>query len=201
MNLPNKLTIARIVLAGIIIVLLCLPLYDLGIEFPQGPTLWDITLRWDYLIADLLFIIASLTDFFDGRIARKRGLVTNTGKMLDAIADKVLVNSVLIILASKGEINAFIPVVIVVRDIVVNAIKMEAASKGKVVAAIGSGKIKTATLMIGIILIFINNLPFEIWSINIAEFFLYFATVMSIISAVQYYNINKKLIIDDDNKK
>ncbi len=201
MNLPNKLTIARIVLAGIIIVLLCLPLYDLGIEFPQGPTFWDITLRWDYIIADILFIVASLTDFFDGRIARKRGLVTNTGKMLDAIADKVLVNSVLIILASKGEINAFIPVVIVVRDIVVNAIKMEAASKGKVVAAIGSGKIKTASLMIGIILVFINNLPFEIWNINIAEFFLYFATVMSIISAVQYYNINKKLIIDDDNKK
>ena len=201
MNLPNKLTIARIVLAGIIIVLLCLPLYDLGIEFPKGPTLWDITLRWDYIIADILFIVASLTDFFDGRIARKRGLVTNTGKMLDAIADKVLVNSVLIILASKGEINAFIPVVIVVRDIVVNAIKMEAASKGKVVAAIGSGKIKTASLMIGIILVFINNLPFEIWNINIAEFFLYFATVMSIISAVQYYNINKKLIIDDDNKK
>ena len=78
---------------------------------------------------------------------------------------------------------------------------MEAASKGKVVAAIGSGKIKTAALMVGVILVFFGNLPFEINSWNVAEFFLYFATIMSIISAVQYYNINKKLIIDDDNKK
>ena len=110
----------------------------------DGPIIKGIALRWDYIIAGILFIIASFTDFLDGYIARKRGLVTNTGKMLDAIADKVLVNSVLIILASKGEINVIIPVIIVIRDIIVNAIKMEAASKGKVVAAIGSGKIKTA---------------------------------------------------------
>ena len=120
--------------------------------------------------------------------------------MLDAIADKVLVNSVLILLAAEDSINPIIPVVIVVRDIIVNAIKMEAASKGKVVAAIGSGKIKTATLMIGIILIFFGNMPFELIPLNVAEFFLYFATVMSIVSMIQYYNLNKKLIIDDKSK-
>lgn len=198
MNLPNKLTVTRLILSVIIIILLCVPFYSFGIDFlTDGPEIKGVTLRWDFIISGVLFIIASLTDFFDGYIARKRGLVTNTGKMLDAIADKVLVNSVLIILASKGEINAAIPVIIVVRDIIVNAIKMEAASKGKVVAAIGSGKIKTATLMIGIVLIFFGNLPFELIPLNIAEFFLYFATVMSIISMIQYYNINKKLIIDD----
>ena len=185
MNLPNKLTVTRIVLSFLIIILLCLPLYNLGIEFPKGPEFGGIILKWEYIISGILFIIASLTDFLDGHIARKRGLVTNTGKMLDAIADKVLVNSVLIILASKGEINAIIPVVIVVRDIIVNAIKMEAASKGKVVAAIGSGKIKTASLMIGTILIFFGNLPFELVQLNVAEFLLYFATVMSIVSMIQ----------------
>ena len=196
MNLPNKLTVTRLILSILIIILLCTPFYDLGIEFPKGPEIGGITLKVEYMIAGALFIIASITDFLDGHIARKRGLVTNTGKMLDAIADKVLVNSVLIILASKGEINAIIPVVIVVRDIIVNAIKMEAASKGKVVAAIGSGKIKTASLMIGVVLVFFGNMPFELLHLNVAEFFLYFATVMSIVSMIQYYNINKKLIID-----
>ncbi len=201
MNLPNRLTVTRLVLSVIIVIILCVPFYNLGIDFLQdGPELFGVSLRWDFLIAGVLFIIASLTDFFDGYIARKRGLVTNTGKMLDAIADKVLVNSVLIILAAKNEINAIIPVIIVVRDIIVNAIKMEAAGRGKVVAAIGSGKIKTATLMIGVVLIFFGNLPFELIPLNVAEFFLYFATVMSIVSMIQYYNINKKLIIDDNSK-
>ena len=201
MNLPNKLTITRLVLSVIIIIILCVPFYSMGIDFLQdGPTIGTVQLRWDYIIAGVLFIIASLTDFFDGYIARKKGLVTNTGKMLDAIADKVLVNSVLIILASKNEINAIIPVIIVVRDIIVNAIKMEAAGRGKVVAAIGSGKIKTASLMIGVILVFAGNLPFELIPLNVAEFFLYFATVMSIVSMIQYYNINKKLIIDENSK-
>ena len=201
MNLPNKLTITRLILSVIIVIILCVPFYSFGIDFLQdGPQIKGVSLRWDYIIAGILFIIASLTDFFDGYIARKKGLVTNTGKMLDAIADKVLVNSVLIILAAKNEINAIIPVIIVVRDIIVNAIKMEAAGRGKVVAAIGSGKIKTATLMIGVILIFAGNLPFELIPLNVAEFFLYFATVMSIVSMIQYYNINKKLIIDENSK-
>ena len=201
MNLPNKLTITRLILSVIIIIILCVPFYSLGIDFLQdGPLIGGVQLRWDYIIAGVLFIIASLTDFFDGYIERKRGLVTNTGKMLDAIADKVLVNSVLIILAAKNEIGAIIPVIIVVRDIIVNAIKMEAAGRGKVVAAIGSGKIKTASLMIGVILIFAGNLPFELIQLNVAEFFLYFATVMSIVSMIQYYNINKKLIIEENSK-
>jgi CDP-diacylglycerol--glycerol-3-phosphate 3-phosphatidyltransferase len=184
----------------VIIILLCVPFADLGINFPEGLKFDNITLDWKYIICGIIFIIASLTDFLDGHIARKRGLVTNTGKMLDAIADKVLVNSVLIILAAEGRIESIIPVVIVVRDIIVNAIKMEAASKGKVVAAIGSGKIKTATLMIGIVLVFFGNMPFELIPLNVDKFFLYFATVMSIVSMVQYYNLNKKLIIDDKSK-
>ena len=114
--------------------------------------------------------------------------------MLDAIADKILVNSVLIILASEGFISVIIPIVIVLRDIFVNAIKMEAAGKGKVVAAIKSGKIKTAALMVGIVLTFFYNLPFEAINIRVSDFLLFFATVMSIISAIEYFALNKNII-------
>ena len=195
MNVPNKLTITRLLISLLIVILLLFPFDRLNISFYSffvGNVLIDLK----YVIAGVLFIIASLTDFLDGYIARKYGLITNTGKMLDAIADKVLVNSVLIVLASQGFINALIPVVIVLRDIIVNAIKMEAASKGKVVAAIKSGKVKTASLMIGITLIFFNNLPFELINLRVADFLLYFATIMSIISMIEYYNMNKLLIYD-----
>ena len=114
--------------------------------------------------------------------------------MLDAIADKVLVNSVLIILAAHNFIHEIVPVIIVLRDIVVNAIKMEAAGKGKVVAAIGSGKLKTATLMVGTTLALFFNEPFEHWGIYVDDILLFIACLLSIVSAVQYFNINKELI-------
>lgn len=195
MNVPNKLTITRLLISLLIVILLLFPFDRLNISF-YSFFVGNVLINLKYVIAGVLFIIASLTDFLDGYIARKYGLITNTGKMLDAIADKVLVNSVLIVLASQGFINALIPVVIVLRDIIVNAIKMEAASKGKVVAAIKSGKVKTASLMIGITLVFFNNLPFELINLRVADFLLYFATIMSIISMIEYYNMNKLLIYD-----
>ena len=194
-NLPTKLTVLRLILSIVLIILLVFPFYAIGIQFP----VYNISgisspVHLEYLIAGGIFIIASFTDFLDGKIARKYNLVTDTGKMLGAIADKVLVNSVLIILAAAGYINVVIPVIIVLRDIVVNAIKMEAAGKGKVVAAIGSGKLKTAALMTGTTLVFFYNMPFEFWNINVADVLLYFACVMSLISAFQYYHQNKELI-------
>ena len=192
MNTPNKLTITRIILSILLIILLLFPFDRIGFHFPSF-YVGSVLLNLKYVIGGIIFIIASLTDFLDGHIARKYGLITNTGKMLDAIADKVLVNSVLIILSSLRFINPIIPVVIVLRDIVVNAIKMEAASRGRVVAAIKSGKIKTAALMIGTTL---NNLPFELINLRVADFLLYFAAIMSIISMVQYYTMNKSLIFD-----
>ena len=134
MNLPTRLTVLRLILSAVVIGLLTFPFYALGIHFPRF-NVSGIVIYSQYIVAGVIFIIASITDFFDGYLARKYDMVTDTGKMLDAIADKVLVNSVLIILASQGFINEIIPVVVVIRDIVVNAIKMEAASKGKVVAA------------------------------------------------------------------
>ena len=193
MNLPTKLTVSRIILSIIVIIIMAFPFYTIGITWPKFEIM-GIGVKCEYLVAGIIFIIASITDFIDGYLARKNNQVTDTGKMLDDIADKVLVNSVLIIFAAQGFINVFIPVVIVIRDIVVDAIKMEAASKGRVVAAIKSGKIKTASLMIGLVLTFVYNLPFEIWNIRVSDFMLYFASIMSILSAIEYYKLNKNII-------
>lgn len=199
MNLPTKLTVLRLVLSVFVIGLLCFPFYSVGLQFPTY-MVGGISIELQYIIAGVIFVIASFTDFLDGYIARKYNQITDTGKMLDAIADKVLVNSVLIILAAHGFINVIIPVVIVLRDIVVNAIKMEAAGKGKVVAAIGSGKLKTATLMVGTTLAFFYNLPFALWNIRVDSCLLYIACILSIISAVQYFNMNKAIIFPKSEK-
>lgn len=193
MNLPTKLTVLRIILTLFVILILVFPFYTVGIAFPKL-LISGISIKCEYLIAGVIFIVASITDFIDGYLARKNNQVTSTGKMLDAIADKILVDSVLIILATQGFISVIIPVVIVLRDIVVDAIKMEAATKGKVVAAIKSGKIKTASLMVGVVLTFFYNLPFELMNIRVSDFLLYFATIMAILSGIEYFILNKNLI-------
>ena len=194
-NLPNRITIGRIVLSVIIIIMLCFPYHRVNVIVPTIH-LGNVDIQITYFIAGILFIIASVTDFLDGYIARKYGLVSNTGKMLDAIADKLLVDSVLIVLAGQGQINELIPVIIVMRDIVVNAIKMQAASNGKVVAAIKSGKIKTAAQMVGVVLVFYKNLPFSLFlnGARVGEYLLYFATLMALLSMYQYWTLNKNLI-------
>jgi len=150
-----------------------------------------------YLIAGILFIIASLTDFVDGYIARKYNMVTDFGKMMDAIADKILVNAILIILCAQGFIHPIIPVVIILRDTFVDSIKMVAGNKGNVVAASKLGKVKTATMMVGLVLTLFYNLPFELWNLRVSDFLLILATILSVISGVQYYLANKHLLFED----
>ena len=192
MNLPNRLTLSRIILTIVIIILCLFPFYSIGINFPKL-NVSGLIVDSTYLIAGIIYIIAALTDFFDGKIARDNNLVTDTGKLLDAIADKVLVNSVLVIFAYRGFIPIIVPVIYIFRDEVVNALKMDALKKGKVVAAIKSGKLKTAAMMIGLALMFFYNLPFELINLKIADFLIYFATIMSILSGIEYYNLWKKL--------
>lgn len=195
MNLPTKLTVTRIILAIVVMFLLIFPFESIGINFPVIRSGIDISIL--YIIAGIIFIIASVTDFLDGYLARKNNQVTDTGKMLDAIADKILVNPILIIFAAEGLISPIVPVVVVTRDIVVNAIKMEAAAKGKVVAAIKSGKIKTATLTVGMALLFFGDFPFIYLNVRIDLLFIYFATIMSLVSMYQYYTLNKKIIFNN----
>ena len=196
MNLPNKITVTRLFLTLVIIVMLVIPYSSLGINvmtFDVGGVKVELT----YIIAGVIFIIASLTDFLDGYLARKYNLVTDLGKMLDAIADKVLVNPILVILACNNFIPAIIPVIYITRDIIVDAVKMQAASKGHVVAAIKSGKLKTASMMIGICLVFFYNIPFEFINIRVDLFLLYFACITSVVSCIQYFVLNKEFIFGE----
>ena len=191
MNLPNKLTMSRIILTIVIIILCLFPFYSVGINFPKF-NVSGIVVDSTYFLAGIIYIIAAITDFLDGNIARKNNLVTDTGKMLDAIADKVLVNSILVIFAAKGFVPAIVPVIYIFRDEIVNTFKMDLGNKGKVVAAIKTGKIKTSSMMVGIGLMFFYNLPFELINIKMADFLIYFAVIMSIISGIEYYNMWKK---------
>lgn len=191
MNKANKITITRIIMSMIIILLLLFPFDEVGLEFPTYLIGGKVLVDLKYIIVGILFIIASLTDFLDGYVARKYNLVTDFGKMIDAISDKLLTNSVLIILACNGKISTIVAVVIVMRDIVVDSIKMVIGNQGAAVAAIGLAKVKTATLMVGIILTLFSNLPFELISLRISDFLLAIAAVLSIISAVKYYIMAK----------
>lgn len=192
MNLPNKITMVRIFLAVILLVLLIFPFNLCGIEFPTYQVFGSITISLQYIIAGVIFLVAAMSDFVDGNLARKHNLVTDFGKVMDAIADKVLVNGVLIVLACNGLINVAIPVIIITRDIFVDSIKMVAGSKGKAVGASILGKLKTICMMTGLTLVFFYNLPFELLNIDVANGLLYVATVLSIISGIQYYQVNKE---------
>ena len=144
--------------------------------------------------AGILFIIASLTDFFDGYIARKYNMVTDFGKMVDAISDKMLTNSLLVILACNGMISPVIAVIFIVRDIIVDAIKMIVGNKGKAVAAIKVAKWKTATLMLGLVFTLFYNIPFEFIGIRVSDVLLIISAILSVISGFKYYIMAKDYI-------
>ena len=197
MNLPNKITISRLILSAILIILLIFPFDTVGIILPKLFINETLVVDIKYIIAGILFVIASLSDFLDGYIARKYNMVTDLGKMLDAIADKILVNAVLVLLATSGFIHPIIPIIIITRDTVVNAIKMVAGNKGNVVGASILGKIKTILMMCGVSLTLFYNLPFELFNIKVSNILLTLACIMSIISGIQYYNVNKKYLTEN----
>lgn len=194
MNLPNKITFSRIILSIIVLIIMIFPFNEFGIVFPIWIVGKGISIDSKYIIAGILFIIAALTDFLDGYIARKRNIVTDLGKVLDAIADKMLVNGVLIVLAVNGFISVIIPVVIVIRDISVDTIKMIVGEKKGAVAASKLGKIKTIFMLVGVSLMLFYNLPFELINIKFADILIILATILSVISGVEYYIKSKDII-------
>lgn len=201
MNLPNKITITRIITAIIILIMLMIPWHNMGITFPTFLIAGKIPINLKYIIAGVLFVIAALTDFLDGRIARSKNLVTDFGKVMDAIADKVLVNGLLIIMAYDGFISIAIPVIIITRDIFVDSFKMASGNKGKVVGASIAGKAKTMCMMTGMALTLFYNLPFELIGINIGYALIIIATVLSVISGVQYYYNTKDTFLPEKENK
>ncbi len=197
MNTPNKITITRFILTIILIAIMVFPYNSCNINIPYlGNTGFNVI----DLVGCIIFIVASITDFVDGHLARKNNLVTDFGKFMDPLADKFLVNSSLIILAVQK--SNFLPVLIVVlmigRDIAVDGIKLISAKKGRTVAANIYGKLKTVFQMIAIPVIFLNGFPFNyllkentyIITIILASL----ACLMSLISGVIYIYQNRDMI-------
>ena len=196
MNVPNKITVCRIILSIFLLILMVFPLNKIGVSFPEIKISADFIIDSKYLICGVIFLIASVTDYLDGHLARKYNLVTDLGKVMDAIADKILVNGVLILLATSGHISHIVPVVIVSRDIAVDSIKMVAGQKNGAVAASKAGKFKTAFMLVGITSLFFYDLPFALINVYPSRVIIMIATVLSVLSGVQYYVKNKKYLTD-----
>jgi CDP-diacylglycerol--glycerol-3-phosphate 3-phosphatidyltransferase len=196
MNTANKITMSRIFLSVIILALLLFPWHQAGIDMPVYVIRGEITVELKYIIAGILFVIASLTDFVDGRIARKYNMVTDFGKMLDAICDKILTNTLIVVLACENMVHPVIAVIIIGRDIIVDSIKMLIGNKGKAVAAIGVAKYKTATLMVGLTLKLFYDLPFSLFINGVSDVLLIIAAILSIVSAAKYYMMAREYITE-----
>lgn len=147
MNLPNKITIARILLVPI---MMLMPYIGITAKTSFGLPIVNIIIL-------IIFLVASFTDYLDGHIARKRNIVTNFGKFLDPIADKLLVLAALVMLVEARIIPGWIPIIIAAREFMVSAIRMLVATEGKVIAASKLGKIKTVTQMVAISLAFLDT--------------------------------------------
>ena len=193
MNLPNKITTFRMILVVFVTTFLLLP----SEWFMTIPYI-DVSLN--FFIAWILFIIASLSDMLDGKIARKYNMVTDYGKFMDPIADKLLVNTTLIILASYGPIraNVICVIIMIARDIVVDAVRLNAMRKNVVVAANIFGKLKTVFQMVAIILIMVNDFNLDsLLHLNdnyyLGQLFMYVATSTSLISGIIYVTQNRNV--------
>ena len=195
MNLPNKLTIFRIILVPIVCLVWLFPYdqFNLTIGYFE---IYDISVSYLNIIVLIIFCIASFTDFLDGQIARRNNLVTTFGKFADPIADKLLVNMMLILLGYKHMIPILPVVIMILRDIIVDGCRMIAAGQGVVVSAGILGKMKTAFQMFTIIFVLINNLPFEIWQIPISDILIWFTSFISIAGGYSYFMQIRKYIFE-----
>ena len=196
MNTANKITMSRIFLSIIILIVLLFPWHQANIEMPTYIINGNLIINLKYIIAGILFIIASITDFIDGKVARKYNMVTDYGKMIDAISDKLLTNTLIVVLASENMVSPIIAVIIIGRDIIVDSIKMLIGNKGKAVAAIGVAKVKTASLMVGLTLKLFYDLPFSLIPVRVSDYLLVIAAVLSIVSGAKYYMMAKEYITD-----
>lgn len=195
MNLPNRLSLFRIILVPLITLIYVFPYAQFNITV-MDLEFGFVSLRLTNVIVLVLFIIASFTDFLDGYIARKHDLVTSFGKFIDPIADKLLVNTLLILFAATGIVPVVPVIVMIWRDIIVDGLRMNASQKGIVVAAGFMGKVKTVAQMATIVVILMNNLPFELARFPMNELLLWFSMCISVISGVSYFMQLKDVIME-----
>lgn len=186
MNLPNRITLARVCMIPIFVIFMV-------IDFPWGEVQFgDVFLSVEQLIATAIFIIASTTDWIDGYYARKYNLVTNLGKFLDPLADKLLVSSAFIILVEIGLAPSWVVILIISREFAVTGLRLILAGGGEVVAANMLGKIKTWTQIIAIITLLLENVPFSYMNFPFADIMLYVAFFFTLWSGLDYFVKNKQ---------
>ena len=195
MNLPNKLTVMRICLIPIILLIAIFPYAQFNIDVPVLEV-GHVGVSYVNIAMLVLFLVASITDFLDGFIARKYNLITTFGKFADPIADKLLVTSMFILFASKGIIPVVPVILMVARDTIVDMCRMLASTNGVVVAAGFMGKLKTVLQMVTISVILLSNLPFELYRIPFADVMLWFTTCISVASGLDYFNQLKEYIFE-----
>ncbi|CAM2889011.1 CDP-diacylglycerol--glycerol-3-phosphate 3-phosphatidyltransferase [Paenibacillus sediminis] len=190
MNLPNRITLTRILLIPIMMVFLL-------VDFKMTASLQVGSYRIEYsqLIATILFIIAASTDGIDGHIARSRNLVTNLGKLLDPLADKLLVTAALVSLVEMGKCDAWIAVLIISREFAVTGLRQIALLEGSVVAASKWGKAKTIIQMIAIISSLLNNFPFAFLNIAFDRITLVLAAIITVYSGIDYFVKNRSILV------
>lgn len=181
MNLPNKITISRIMLIPIFIIILSIP-FNWG-EIDIGNNILPVS----HLVAAIIFIIASITDFADGYIARKYNLITNMGKFLDPLADKLLVSAALILLVQLGLAPAWIVIIIISREFAVTGMRLVAAGEGIVLAASNMGKLKTTFQILSIVFLMLHNFPFSYTAIPVDMLTLYIAMLLTAVSGIEYF--------------
>lgn len=184
MNLPNKLTVLRIFMIPVFILIMVLKL-DWG-TLHVG----EVNLAVTQLVAAIIFAVASITDWLDGKIARSQGLVTNFGKFADPLADKMLVMTAFIMLVGQDKAPSWVVAIIVCRELAVTGLRLLLVEGGEVMAAAWPGKVKTATQMVAIILLLIDNVPFNLTGIPVAQIMLYICLVFTIYSGVDYFAKN-----------
>lgn len=203
MNTPTKITVSRIIaiVAMLITLFVLWAIHEAHPSFVV-PNIGDTGINWVYFILFIFFVLASFTDYLDGHLARKNNQVTDLGKFLDPVADKLLINSMVIFLIipagyAPGQMSFSIwcAILLVARDIVVDALRFIAAQKGVVIAANIFGKMKTVLQMIAVSLVLLNGWPFicfdKEWAVRIADIFIYLATLTSVVSGVIYVIQNK----------
>ena len=178
MNLPNKLTVLRMILV---------------------PVFMAVLLLWNTWVALGIFIVASLTDFVDGKIARSRNLVTNFGKFMDPLADKLLVISAMVVFVEQGKMPSWVCMVVVARELAVSGLRMVAASNGVVMAAGWSGKIKTACTMVGLCVMMVPQVAdisiVGSFTVNVLVWIVILVTTL--VSGVEYFAKNGSVLVKE----